>query len=239
MRHEPRYRWVVVLFVLGACAPVLPGVVSTFAKTSGDGVRRWSFETAEVGALPKGWKSGTSAATWQVVADATAPTGKHVLSLTAHKRKSNSVRDACWTDDVSFQDGEIAVRFKAVGGEIEKGGGLAWRVRNESTYYCVRTNYGARGNNIGLYCMVNWNRVWKVYEKNVHLSAGDWHTMKVSHHGSRIRVTVNGKELLDVTHVNSPLATPGGVGVCTKGDAITSFDDLTVRPLERSGKELK
>ncbi|KPL02299.1 MAG: hypothetical protein AMK75_02980 [Planctomycetes bacterium SM23_65] len=192
--------------------------------------RTWSFEVDQPGAAPKGWKTATAAATWQVIEDKTAPSGKRALALVRHKRKSNSVRDCCWTDEVRFLDGEISVRFKAVAGDIEKGGGLAWRVRNESTYYNVRTNYGPRGNNIGLYCMVNWNRVWKVYAENVRLSVGDWHVMKVTHHGDNIKVTVNGKKLLDVTHKNSPLASPGGVGVCTKGDAITSFDDLTVTP---------
>ncbi len=53
---------------------------------------------------------------------------------------------------------------------MEKGGGLAWRVQDKKTYYSARTNYGPRGNNIGLYCMVNWGRVWKVYAENVFLS---------------------------------------------------------------------
>ena len=138
-----------------------------------------------------------------------------------------------------FLDGEIEVRFKAVKGNLEKGGGLAWRVRNESTYYSVRTNYGPRGNNVGLYCMVKWKRVWKVYAENVRLSVGDWHAIRVVHRGDNINVYVNGRKLLDVTHENSPLAIPGGVGVCTKGDALTAFDDLIVKPVQQKAKRPK
>lgn len=227
------------MLALGICGLTPPCVVFCFAAPPKENVRRWSFEADRPGAVPKGWKAGTAEATWQVIADTTAPSGKHALALVAHQRKSNSVRDCCWTDDVSFRDGEIQVCFKAVKGNIENGGGLAWRVQNESTYYSVRTNYGPRGNNIGLYCMVNWRRVWKVYAKNVRLSVGDWHAMKVVHHGDNIKVTVNGKKLLDVTHKNSPLASPGGVGVCTKGDAITSFDDLTVTPAVSNAEAAK
>ena len=87
--------------------------------------------------------------------------------------------------------------------------------------------------------MVNWKRVWKVYAKNVRLSVGDWHTMKVVHRGDNIKVTVNGKKLLDVTHKNSPLASPGGVGVCTLGDAVTSFDDLIVKPVQHKASSVE
>jgi len=201
-----------------------------------NGSYAWSFEEDEPGAVPTDWKAGTPAAIWQVIEDKTAPSGERVLALASHRRKSNSVRDACWTDTVSFLDGEIEVRFKAVEGEIEKGGGVIWRVQDERTYYSARTNYGPRGNNIGLYCMVNWDRVWKVYAENVFLSVGQWYTMKIVHRGDNIKVYLDGKKLLDAIHKNSPLNKPGGVGVGTKGDAVTSFDDLAVRTSRSKGK---
>lgn len=199
------------------------------AKALAEGSQHtWSFEDDRPGAVPEAWKAAGPMAIWQVIEDKTAPSGKKVLALTSHKRKSNSVRDACWTDAVSFLDGEIEVRFKAVGGRMEKGGGLAWRVQDGKTYYSARTNYGPRGNNIGLYCMVNWDRVWRAYAENVFLSVEKWYTMRIIHRGTNIKVYLDGKKLLDVIHENSPLSKPGGVGVCTKGDAVTSFDNLCV-----------
>ena len=53
--------------------------------------------------------------------------------------------------------------------------------------------------------------------------------MKIVHRGDNIRVYLDGKKLLDAIHKNSPLNKPGGVGVGTKGDAVTSFDDLCVK----------
>ena len=222
----------ITAFALGACL-IIPSVrESRGMEAAGERTVTWSFDTEKVGVLPRNWKAATEAANWQVIGDDASPSGKQVLALVRHRQRSNSVRDCCWTDEVPFLDGEISVRFKAVAGDIEKGGGIAWRVKDESTCYQVRTNYSPDGNSIGLYCMVKWNRVWKAYAKDVKLSVGKWHTLGVVHRGDNIKVYLDGKELLNVTQKDSPLKRPGGVGVCTKGDAVTSFDDLTVKPVQ-------
>ena len=201
-----------------------------------DGTHTWSFEKEEPGALPAGWKAETTGqkepqATWQVIEDGSAPSGDRVLALTSHKRQSWA-RDLCWTDAVPFLEGEIEVRSKAVGGTgIERGGGVVWRVQDKTNYYGVRTNYevGRPGpNSVGLYCTINGERVWKAYAHDVGLAVGKWHNLRVIHRGDVIQVYLDGRKLLEETHSNSPLTTPGGVGVWTKGDAVTSFDDLRV-----------
>ena len=114
---------------------------------------------------------------------------------------------------------------------MEKGGGIIWRVQDRDNYYGVRTNYALDSqNSVGLYCTVNGDRIWKAYAHDVSLSVGKWHTLKVVHRGAVIQVYLDGKKLLEATHDNSPLTKPGGVGVWTKGDAVTSFDELRVKP---------
>ncbi|HEC62540.1 MAG TPA: DUF1080 domain-containing protein, partial [bacterium] len=58
------------------------------------------------------------------------------------------------------------------------------------------------------------------------LEAGKWHTMRIVHKGNRIAGYLNGRKLLELTAEN--FNKPGGVGLWTKADAVTSFDDFTV-----------
>ena len=56
-----------------------------------------------------------------------------------------------------------------------------------------------------------------------------WHLLKVSHKGSRIRAYLDGDMKLMVNG-GAYLPDAGGVGLWTKADAATSFDDYTVIP---------
>jgi len=54
-----------------------------------------------------------------------------------------------------------------------------------------------------------------------------WHLLKISHKGNRIRAYLNG-DLKLMVNDGGHISKAGGVGLWTKADAATTFDDFTV-----------
>jgi hypothetical protein len=52
-----------------------------------------------------------------------------------------------------------------------------------------------------------------------------WHTLRVDFRGARIRVALDGKTYIDVD--DSHIGGAGAVGVWTKADSVTAFDDFS------------
>jgi hypothetical protein len=57
--------------------------------------------------------------------------------------------------------------------------------------------------------------------------AGEWHRIKIKHVADKIECWLDGKKLLDANDSTFPDA--GMVGLWTKADAQTYFDDFSVR----------
>lgn len=189
----------------------------------------WSFEDVEPGLLPDGWKVEAThqhgpLATWEVVEDESAPSGSHLLALTRTNHASGGTFNLCWTDQVSFRDGEIQVRFKAVRGRVDQGGGVIWRARDENNYYIARFN--PLEDNFRIYFVKDGVRQ-TLASVDIELEAGRWHTLKIVQRGRDFEGWLDGQKLLAGSDDTFPEA--GGVGLWTKADAVTSFDDFTVR----------
>ncbi|MHC4064956.1 MAG: family 16 glycoside hydrolase, partial [Planctomycetota bacterium] len=187
-----------------------------------------SFDDASVGKLPEGWKvEGTRqsgpVATWMVQADATAPSKPNVLALTDPKEGVGHTFNLCWSDTIRFQDGEIELSFKALSGMEDQGGGPVWRVQGKDNYYICRAN--PLESNFRVYHVKDAKRKTLASAK-LDIPSGKWHTIKIEHRGNHIRCHLNGRKLLDVK--DDTFAEAGGIGLWTKADAVTSFDDLAV-----------
>lgn len=188
----------------------------------------WNFDDVPAGQLPVGWKvEGTNQrgpiATWKVIDDDSAPSGKKVLALTSPNHDSGSTFNICWTDAVSFLNGEIGVRFKANTGEEDQGGGVIWRAQDKNNYYVARFN--PLEDNFRIYYVKDGGRKMRASTR-IRLPAGVWHGMKITHDGEKIAGYLNGKKLLEVT--DRTFSAAGGIGLWTKADAATSFDELAV-----------
>jgi hypothetical protein len=202
---------------------------STASKASN---ASWKFDDVPVGKLPAGWRIDATnrkgpLATWQVIKDTTAPSGDHVLAMTAPNHTFGGTFNICWTDTVFFLDGEIEVQFKAVKGEEDQGGGVIWRVQDKENYYISRFN--PLENNFRIYYVRDGARK-TLADVKIALPAGKWHTLKIVQHGNRFEGYLNGEKLLEGT--DNLFTKAGGVGLWTKADAVTSFDEFTVRPLK-------
>ena len=221
---------VVVLTVMLGYGMGQAGMTTQKPNTSGRML--WNFDNVSVEKLPAGWKADATSrrgplATWRVVKDTTAPSGSHVLALTRINHTSGGTFNLCWTDSVSFLNGEIKVRFKAVKGKEDQGGGVMWRVRDNKNYYVARFN--PLEDNFRLYTVHNGARRM-LANARVKLPAGRWITMKIIQQGTRFEAYLNGRKLL--TGTSDLFTKPGGVGVWTKADAVTSFDNFSVKPLK-------
>ena len=192
-----------------------------------------NFEQVAEGQLPADWKVETTnlkgeLAVWEVIKDSTAPFGEKVLTMTNPNLAAGDTFNLCWTDTVSFLDGEIEVRFKAVTGEEDQGGGVIWRAQDKDNYYIARFN--PEEDNFRIYYVHDSNRE-KMASIDIVLAPMKWHTLKIVQHGNRYEGYLNGKKLLEGT--DDLFAKAGGVGLWTKADAVTSFDGFSVSPASK------
>lgn len=189
------------------------------------------FEEATVGSVPKGWtvaRTGTGEGSdWKVVEDKTAPKGSKVLAQTAESPAA--MFNLCVADDARFADVEVSVSFKAVEGKKDQGGGVVWRYKDEKNYYVARFN--PLEDNYRLYKVVAGNRIQLATKEELKAPAGEWHTLTVKMTGEQIECHLNGKKQLEAK--DDTFTKSGKVGLWTKADARTYFDDFQAKELTK------
>ena len=119
-------------------------------------------------------------------------------------------------------DGFVEVKFKPLSGNEDQAGGVVWRWKDGDNYYVARAN--ALENNVSLYYTRNGRRNTIKYT-DAPVARNQWHTLRVDFAGKRIRVTLDGKRYIDVD--DEQIVGVGSVGVWTKADSITAFDDFS------------
>jgi len=80
--------------------------------------------------------------------------------------------------------------------------------------------------NYRVYKVVAGKRIQLGTKEGLKVPEGEWHTLKIKMVGDHIECFLDGKKLLDVRDDTIPKA--GQVGLWTKADAQTSFDDFVV-----------
>ncbi len=179
-----------------------------------------NFDQDKAGALPAGWKSGVTgrgSPKWAVEKDDTAPSPPNVL-----KQSGSGTFPWCVKRDASIENGSVEVKFKPISGREDAAGGLVWRWKDGDNYYVARAN--ALEDNVSLYYTQNGRRNTIKYI-DAPVAKNQWHTLKVEFAGKSIRVALDGKVYieLDDDHISGS----GAVGVWTKADSVTAFDDFT------------
>ena len=187
-----------------------------------------SFDRVLTGKLPAGWKveathpAGTLA-TWSVQTDSNAASGDQVLAVQINDYKRDTF-NLCWTDQMAFKDGIVEVKVRAGQGRIDQGGGPIWRVKDANNYYIARWN--PLENNFRLYYVKDGNRI-QLASASVEVAADQWYTIRIENQGNRITGYFDSKKLLEVT--DSTFTESGGVGLWTKADAASFFEDFEVQ----------
>jgi hypothetical protein len=177
------------------------------------------FDDDAVGALPSRWIAGVTGRGshhWRVEADASAPSQPNVL-----KQSGRGDFPWCVVRGAGLADGFVEVRFKPLAGTEDQAGGVMWRWKDGDNYYVARAN--ALENNVSLYYTQNGRRNTIKYV-TAPVAARQWHALRVEFAGKRIRVVLDGKSYieLDDEHITGS----GAVGVWTKADSVTLFDDF-------------
>jgi len=179
-----------------------------------------SFDQDNPGALSPGWRAGVTgrgSPLWTVEADASAPSKPNVL-----KQSGSGTFPWCVRTGASFADGHVEVKFKPVSGREDQAGGVVWRFKDGDNYYVARAN--ALEDNVSLYYTQNGRRNTLKYV-NALVPRNTWHTLRVEFSGKSIRVIFNGKLYIELE--DDHIAGAGAVGVWTKADSVTLFDDFT------------
>jgi hypothetical protein len=181
----------------------------------------WKFEADTPGALPKGFRQESGE--WKVAADETAPSKAHVLAQTA--KSPGPVFNVVLIDEPSYTDFDLTVRLKAVAGETDQGGGVVWRAKDGKNYYIARWN--PLEENFRVY-KVEAGKRSTLGNANVTIPGG-WHVLRVVMKGEQIECYLDGKKHLEARDATFKEA--GKIGLWTKADAETHFDDLAVKKL--------
>jgi len=202
-----------------------------FARVSLAAPTVLDFDTAEVGKLPADFSTaltgGGGPVIWVVKEDASAPSGGKVLAQTSADTTDYRL-PLCVYEKFIAKDVEVAVRFKAVSGKVDQAGGLVARFQDKDNYYIVRAN--SLENNVRLYKVVGGSRKQFAGVK-AKVSSGEWHTLKLNVKGKHFAVFFDDKLLFEADDDTFPEA--GEVGLWTKADSVTYFDDLTIESEER------
>ena len=127
----------------------------------------------------------------------------------------------------------MEVKFKPVSGKEDQAGGVVWRAQDADNYYVCRAN--ALEDNVTLYKTVGGRRkaldiVGRKggYGVKQQVASAQWHTLRVEFSGARFTVFFDGEKVFDVEDGAFPTA--GKVGVWTKADSVTLFDEFTYGP---------
>jgi len=175
-------------------------------------VERFDFEQKGI----EGWK--TVEGKWMAEEMPGVPSGKKVLVQRAVENPFNVIV----APGGPYRDVDVSVRFMPISGREDASGGIVFRF-SEGRYYVVRAN--ALENNFRLYYYDNGRR--QLATATVQPPAlGQWHTLRVVAVADNIQAYLDGKLLLN--HRDSRFQS-GQVGLWTKSDSVTAFDDVVVK----------
>jgi 3-keto-disaccharide hydrolase len=178
------------------------------------------FDHDQAGKAPAGWtatQTGTGAAKWSVVQDSTAPSQPNFL-----KQSGVATYPVCLRDDSHLKDGFVEVKFKPLAGREDQAGGVVWRGKDANNYYIARAN--ALEGNVTIYHTINGRRTEKK-RSSMNVAPNEWHSLRVDFQGSHFSVMFDGKKALDWD--DGTFKDAGQVGVWTKADSVTLFDDFS------------
>ena len=178
-----------------------------------------NFDADAPGALPAAWEQGVTGRgnpRWAVRQDASAPSAPNVL-----QQSGSGTFPWCVLRASSVENGFVEVKFKPLEGREDQAGGIVWRWKDGDNYYVARAN--ALENNVSLYYTANGRRNTLKYV-DAPVPRNVWHTLRVEFAGPQIRVALDGKTYIDFK--DSHISGAGAVGLWTKADSVTSFDDF-------------
>ena len=125
-----------------------------------------------------------------------------------------------------FRNGQISMRFQLIDGALDQCAGILFNLKPNGDYLTVRFN--GKEDNLVLWTFNKGVRKFvKRGSEEMPLPMKQWQSMKIAVHGTKLEGWLNGKLLLEYT---LPEPVSGKVGVWSKTDSVSYFDDFTVAP---------
>jgi hypothetical protein len=184
-----------------------------------------NFDNSEEGKLPKGFtQTATGKAqqlNWKVVSD----NGNKVVVQSA--KNEGDYFNLLVLDKPIYQNLTLTVKIKAIAGDEDQGGGLVWRYIDNNNYYVARCN--PLENNFRFYHVVKGNRI-ELKSVDCTIKTGEWFTMTIEMNGNKISCSLNGNKMIEAT--DDTFKGAERVGLWTKADAQSYFNDLTIRSIK-------
>jgi hypothetical protein len=184
----------------------------------------WNFDREQPGTLPSEFSIGTlfdgrPAGDWQVLSTDRAKSPPHVLAQLMGKGAEHAYKVAL-IKEVIASDLNLQVSFLPIQGRADMGGGLIWRAADDRNYYLARAN--PLEQNIRVYRVEKGIRhLLQNFDQTIDVR--QWHTLRVTHQGCRINVYYDDKQVFDLCEKTFHA---GMIGLWTKSDAVTYFDNL-------------
>ncbi|HEU4888351.1 MAG TPA: hypothetical protein VFV49_10720 [Thermoanaerobaculia bacterium] len=127
-------------------------------------------------------------------------------------------------DVADFHDGEISMRFRLLGGQLDQCAGILFNLKPNGDYLAVRFN--GKEDNLVLWTFKSGKRSFvKKGAHDVHLNFGEWHRMKIRVEGMKLTGFLDDEPLLEYT-LEAPVS--GKVGVWSKTDSVSQFEEYMV-----------
>lgn len=209
---------VIIIGALAAVVSVAGGAAQAGKKNGtakGAKTAQWSFDTDPVGKLPSGAR--VFGGIWAVRAEADAPSPAKALCQTGSEDYP-----ALSLSDRTYGDVTMSTRFKPVSGSSDRAAGLIFRIQDRDNYYIVRAN--ALEDNVNIYKYVKGRRSL-ISEGSARVLSGTWQELRVEVKGHTIRGFLNGRLVVEGS---DDTFGAGKVGLWTKADSVTCFDDVRV-----------
>lgn len=190
----------------------------------------WNFDHEQSGTLPGGFSIGTMfdgrpAGDWEVLATDRAKSLPHAFAQVMAKGAEHAYKVVLVKDTIA-SDLHLEVSFLAIQGQADMGGGVIWRATDDRNYYLARAN--PLEQNIRLYRIEKGIR-HLLQNFNQTIDVKQWHRLRVTHQGCRVNIFYDGKQIFDLCDRTFQA---GMIGLWTKSDAVTYFDDLQLRHMK-------
>lgn len=200
------------------------------AATTAGTVTTLNFDSIPPGTLPKDFVIGTMfdgrpAGDWQVLQTDQAKSPPHVLAQVMGKGAEHAYKVVS-IDGTIASDLDLQVSFLPIEGKADMGGGLIWRATDDRNYYLTRAN--PLEQNIRIYRVVKGIRhMLKNFDQIIDVKR--WHALRVVTRGCRVQVFYDETPVFDLC---DQTFRTGRIGLWTKSDAVTYFDDLQLQILK-------
>jgi hypothetical protein len=176
----------------------------------------WSFDADQDGGLLP--STAVFSGTWGVQPEADAPSPPNALCQTG-----TATFPAISLADAVFADVVLTARFRPISGREDQAAGLIFRIQDQDNYYILRAN--ALENNVNFYKYAGGRRS-SLKEGKAQVLAGQWQELRVEATGNQLRGFLEGQQVVEVT---DDTYQAGQVGLWTKADSVTCFDDFEAR----------